>query len=125
MRKAVAVLVLIASLVSVLSIIPAIAGTIEETYMEPYKVTVKGAEQGDPGDQLRLGVMYSDGVYVETDQVAALKWFILAVERFPESETEGRNLAVSMRDGTITRLTPAQVAEAKRLAREWKPKKGE
>lgn len=124
MPKAVAVLVLIVSLLIYLPTVPAIAGTIEETYMEPYKVTVKGAEQGDPGDQLRLGVMYSDGVYVETDQVAALKWFILAAERFPESDKEGRNLAVSMRDGTISRLTPAQVAEAKRLAREWKPKKG-
>ncbi len=35
---------------------------------------------------------------------------------------EDRDLAVENRDLIEDRMTPAQVAEAQRLAREWKPK---
>ena len=35
---------------------------------------------------------------------------------------EKRDLAVRNRDGLARRMAPAQVAEASKLAREWKPK---
>jgi len=38
------------------------------------------------------------------------------------SEAKDRNRYVKMRDFVASRMTPEQIAEAQRLAREWKPK---
>jgi hypothetical protein len=47
-------------------------------------------------------------------------WFNLAVSAL---EGKGRNDAEKIRDLVASKMTPAQIAEAERLAREWKPKK--
>jgi len=47
-------------------------------------------------------------------------WFNIAVSAL---EGKGRNDAVKDRDLVASKMTPAQIAEAERLAREWKPKK--
>jgi hypothetical protein len=49
-------------------------------------------------------------------------WFNLAAGRFLASETENRETAVRNRDRVGAKMTAAQIAEAQRLAREWKPK---
>jgi TPR repeat protein len=82
----------------------------------------KGADQGSARAQLSLGNMYADGRGVTQDYLQAHKWFNLALSRFSASETEGRNLAVKNRDLAAAKMTPAQVAEAQSLAREWKPR---
>ncbi len=45
-----------------------------------------------------------------------------AASRFSTSEAEKRDQAVKDRDVVASKMTPAQIAEAQRLAREWKPK---
>jgi TPR repeat protein len=63
--------------------------------------------------------MYYNGDGVTQDYVQAHLWFNLAENQATDSnvragEAEARDLAAA-------RMTLAQVTEAKRLAREWKP----
>jgi TPR repeat protein len=83
----------------------------------------KAAEQGYAAAQYNLGVMYFKGQGVPQDFVLAHMWFNLAVSRFPASEGKDREVAVKNRDIVTSKMTPAQITEAQRLAREWKPKK--
>ena len=78
------------------------------------------AEQGDAGAQSRLGIMYTKGTGVPQNVVLAHMWLNLAVVGFPPGED--RKLAVGNRGDIEKRMTPAQLAGAQRLAREWKPK---
>jgi hypothetical protein len=80
------------------------------------------AEQGLAEAQSDLGVMYAKGEGVPQDYVQAHMWFNLAASRFSAAEAEKREWAVENRDLAASRMTPAQIAEAQRLAREWKPK---
>jgi uncharacterized protein len=75
----------------------------------------KAAEQGYARAQNNLGVMYDNGEGVLQDDVTARMWFTLAA-------AIGFNEAVRKRDMVARRMTPAQLAEAQKLAREWKPK---
>ena len=77
----------------------------------------KGAEQRDAVAQNNLGVMYAKGHGVPQDYVLAHMWFNLAAAQSYETAVKNRDLAVS-------NMTPAQIAEAQKLAREWKPKTG-
>jgi TPR repeat protein len=74
----------------------------------------KSAEQGVPIGQLALGAMYADGKGVPQDYVLAHMWFNLAA-------ASGNENAVKGRDMVAAKMTPAQIAEAQKLAREWKP----
>ena len=80
------------------------------------------ADQGHAEAQFNLGLMYGNGQGVPQNYVQGHMWFNLAAARFPASETENRNKAVSARANVASKMTPAQVAEAQKLAREWKPK---
>lgn len=64
--------------------------------------------------QFRLGLMYAGGRGVAQDYVEAHKWLNLAA-------SQESNFA-EFRDSVAAGMTPAQIAEAQRLAREWKPK---
>ena len=83
----------------------------------------KAAEQGYARAQYNLGFMYDKGRGVPKDSVLAHMWFNLAASRFHASEGGKRELAVESRNLVASKMTPAQIAEAQRLAREWKPKK--
>ena len=72
------------------------------------------AEQGDANAQYNLGVFYDNGLGVPQDKVRAYMWFNL-------SAAQGREGAAAFRDLIARRMTPAQIAEAQKLAREWKP----
>ncbi len=76
------------------------------------------ADQRDARAQYNLGFMYATGVGVPQDDVAAHMWFDLAGAR---SSGDERDTYVGARDSVATRMTPEQIAEARRLAREWKP----
>ncbi len=65
--------------------------------------------------------MYYKGRGVPQDYVQAHMWLNLAASRFPQGTD--RDMAVKIRDILAAKMTPAQIAEAQRLAREWKPKK--
>ncbi len=77
------------------------------------------AEQGDADAQYNVGVMYDQGRGVRQDDVQTYMWFDLAASRFSALGAEN---AVKNRDLAASKMTPAQLAEAQRLAREWKPK---
>ncbi len=71
------------------------------------------AEQGDAGAQYALGVMYANGRGVPQDHVRAHMWANLAAAQGQdEDHRETRELIAEM-------MTPAQIAEAQKLAREW------
>ncbi len=81
----------------------------------------KAAEQGNANAQYNLGLMYRKGQGVPQDEAQAYMWFKLASSTFPPGEDRDR--AVKNRDIAAERMTPAQISEAQKLAREWKPKK--
>ena len=74
------------------------------------------AEQGNANAQYNLGTFYDNGLGVPLDKVRAYMWFSL-------SAAQGREGAAAFRDLIARRMTPAQIAEAQKLAREWKPTK--
>jgi hypothetical protein len=82
------------------------------------------AEQGNAEAQIHLGFLFENGRGVPRDYVLAHMWYDLAASRFPVSEMENRNRAKKSRDDLASRMTPAQLAEARRLAREWNPGEG-
>jgi TPR repeat protein len=74
------------------------------------------AEQGNANAQYNLGTFYDNGLGVPQDKVRAYMWFSL-------SAAQGREGAAALRDLIARRMTPAQIAEAQKLAREWKSNK--
>ena len=74
----------------------------------------KAAEQGDANSQSILGGMYREGEGVTKDYVLAHMWYNLAA-------TQGNEFGKLTRDLIAQSMTPDQIAEAQRLAREWKP----
>jgi predicted aspartyl protease len=78
----------------------------------------KAADKGDAVAQNNLGLMYSSGQGVLQDNVRAYMWFSLAASG---SDGATRQKAVKERDDLAANMTPAQIAEARRQAGEWKP----
>ena len=74
------------------------------------------AEQGQPTAQYSLGVIYGKGEGVPQDKVEAHMWFNLAASR---SSGADRERSVGARDLVAELMTPADLSEAQRRAREW------
>ena len=72
------------------------------------------AEQGNPNAQYTLGVFYDNGLGVPQDRIRSYMWFEL-------SASQGREGAAAFRDLIARRMTPEQIAEAQKLAHEWRP----
>jgi len=72
------------------------------------------AEQGHVLAFAKLGWMYAQGRGVLQDFIQAHKWYNLAA-------ANGLGNAAEYRDALAKQMTPAQIAEAQKLAREWKP----
>jgi uncharacterized protein len=68
-------------------------------------------EDDDAGAQRNLGFMYYKGQGVPLNYVRAHMWFNL-------SAAQGDQAAVKSRDLVAQLITPAQIAEAQKLARE-------
>ena len=60
----------------------------------------------------------AEGRGVPQDRVAAHMWLGLAAA---QASTEDRERCVKVRDAVAAEMTPQRIAEAQRLAREWKP----
>ena len=78
------------------------------------------AEQGVARAQYTLGLNYALGQGVPQDYVEAHKWVNLAAA---QSQGDEQTQYAKNRDLISEQMTPQQIAEAQRLAREWKPKK--
>jgi TPR repeat protein len=103
---------------------------VPRNYAEGVKWYKEAADQGDATAMGNLGFMYLNGLGVPRDFVLAHMWSNLAVSRHPTSEQErqestkrNRDVGARNRDLAADRMTPSQIAEAQKLAREWKPKK--
>ena len=81
----------------------------------------KAADQGEARAQINLGVMYEKGQGVPQDYAQAHMWRNIAASQ--RENAEDRDLAAKNRDLVAAKMTPDQIAEAQRLAREWKPTK--
>ena len=75
------------------------------------------AEQGNARAQGSLGYMYVKGHGVPKDDALAYMWFNLAAASGYETARENRDLLSK-------ELTPKQITEAQRMAREWFEKRG-
>jgi uncharacterized protein len=73
----------------------------------------RAAEQGDALAFAKLGLMYAQGRGVLQDFIQAHMWYNL-------SAAHGENRSAEARDALAKQMTPAQIAEAQRLAHEWK-----
>jgi len=96
---------------------------VPQDYAEAVKWYRLAADQGRAEAQHDLGVMYLDGRGVPQDYVLAHMWLNLAASQIPASKKEDRDSAVKARDLVASKMTPAQIAEAQKLARDWKPKR--
>ena len=79
----------------------------------------KAAAQGHASAQINLGVIYADGQGVPKDYVRAYMWWSLALAH---STGDEQYLAANNLEAIAERMSPAQIADAQRLATEWKPK---
>jgi TPR repeat protein len=75
----------------------------------------RAADQGLKTAQWDLGLMYENGFGVRQDYVQAHMWYNL-------SAAQGWRVAANARNKLERAMTPAQIAEAQKLAREWKPR---
>jgi TPR repeat protein len=109
------------------------------------------AEQGDPSAQFRLGLLYENGNGVPRDFAKARLWyekaavqgeakaqFYLGIQSafgeggpldlvqahmwYSLAAGNGNAHAPGYRDDLARQMTPAQIAEAHKRAREWRPK---
>ena len=76
----------------------------------------KAAEQRYADAQGELGLMYAQGDGVPKDAVQAYVWWNLAAAQGIESAKNNRAIIEKT-------MTSAQIAEAQKLSREWKPTK--
>ena len=91
----------------------------------------KAAEQGDAGAQNWLGLTYWMGRRMPKDYVLAHMWLNLAAAHSHAEFADYPNMAdiidevaksaAMMRDELAAKMTPDQIAEAQRMARESKP----
>ena len=91
---------------------------VPQDYAEAVRWYRLATDQGHSSAQGGLGFMYANGRGVPRDYVAAHMWFNLAGA---QSSGDQRDEVVKARDGVEAKMTPEQIAEAQRLAREWKP----
>jgi TPR repeat protein len=89
---------------------------VPQDYKEAVKWLRKAAEQNHIFAQTSLGTVYYDGVQgvIEKDYPQSLMWFIFAA-------AQGDREAMEFRDSMADRMTPSQIVEAQKLAREFKP----
>jgi TPR repeat protein len=99
---------------------------VPQDYTEAAKWMSRAADQGLAIAQFALGGMYTLGQGVPEDAVRAHMWFSLSGAR--AAQITGANKlaydADEMRDALVWKMSPAQIEEAQKLAREWKPNPG-
>ena len=90
---------------------------VPQDFAEALKWLRLSAEQGDASSQDMLGAMYDNGDGVLQDFIQSHMWHNLSALNFKDSEKHYN--AVTNRNREAAKMTPEQIAEAQRLAREW------
>ena len=89
---------------------------VPQDYAEAVRWWWEAAEQGNADSQFNLGWMYKEGQGVPRDSGTAYFWFNVAAATV---NGEDQKKFSEERDAVAGTLTPQQIAEAQRLAREW------
>jgi TPR repeat protein len=89
---------------------------VPQNYAEAAKWYRLAADQGDAPAQSNVGALYAIGQGVPKNYISAYTWLSL-------SAAQGNQIAIKRRDIIARHMTPAQIAKAQKLAREWKPTK--
>lgn len=89
---------------------------VAQNYAEAAKWYRLAADQGNAQAQNNLGNLYAKGRGVPRDDVQAYMWFALSAAQDNAAAAENRKAAAAS-------MTPAQIAEAEKLVRDWQPKK--
>lgn len=84
---------------------------VPEDYNQAVKWYSLAAEQGFGGAQYKLGWMYHRGNGIPQDYVKAYMWFSIAA-------SSGYKYAIKGRETAVKEMTPTQISEAQKLARE-------
>ncbi len=84
--------------------------------VEAVKWFRKAAERGDQSGQYMLGLSFQYGKGAASNNVEALKWFNL-------SAAQDYDIAKRTQSEIMRLMTKEEIAEAQRLAREFKPQK--
>ena len=90
-----------------------------QEYTNAVKWCRRAADQGDIKAQQNLAHMYLLGEGVPRDFVEAYKWFSLAAAH--DTDETWQRWAREDLNRLEPHMTPAQIAEAQKLTREWKP----
>jgi len=85
---------------------------VPQDYKEAVKWYRLAAEQGLARAQHNLALMYGKGQGVLQDNTKAHMWFNLGASQGDESAKKGRDIAAGM-------MTPTQIADAQKMARDW------
>jgi uncharacterized protein len=93
---------------------------VEQNYKEAAKWFHRAAEQGDDEAEEALGNAYFSGRGVPQDYIEAHTWANLAVANAVDEVARYSHL--TLLESIAEKLTPEQVVEAQKLARQWKPK---
>jgi TPR repeat protein len=91
---------------------------VPQNYREAANWCRRAANQGNSEGQYMLGLMYNKGQGVPEDFFLAYKWLNLAAARASGSK---RDHFYRIRDSVATKLTPAQIDVAQRVALNWMP----
>lgn len=89
---------------------------VDQDFKEALRWNLKAAEQGDTSATFYVGYQCLHGEGTIQDFVQAHKWFNITAALASGS---ARNIAVEHLDKVAQLMTPRQVEEAQKLAREW------
>jgi len=93
--------------------------TFQVDHTEAVKWYRLAAERGNTAAQYFLGYDYAQGIGVPQDFIEAHMWLNLAGAN--EAADTVQADSIKLRDFIAGRMTPGQIAEAQRRAREWRP----
>ncbi len=89
---------------------------VRQDYSEAARWYRKAAEQGNAVAQAQLGNMYRLGKGVSQSYIMAYMWLDVSAKG-------GNASAKDLRRAVASRMSPAEIAEAKRMSGEWRPGK--
>ena len=93
---------------------------VPQDYSQAIGYYLRAAEQGFPAAQYAVGLMFAEGQGALQDRVSAQMWFELAVLG---PDVEVRGMAATARAAMAKSMTREEIDEARRLAKEWHPRK--
>jgi TPR repeat protein len=90
---------------------------VPQDYVKAAKWFQTAAERGDLSARCALGTIYAEGKGMAQDYVQAHMWLGLCI-----SAARGKQQIIGAKilDQIAEKMTPAQIQEAERLARQWK-----